>query len=295
MKQTEVFFSKGEPSIFIVTSPFQVLCAYSTIINLKITDYLIFVVYAEIDIRKEQVFSCLDYFQLKYRKIKLHDHVIIQEIFSYDFFFRNKQKAHYSRAFLGDFRDDIFKPIAFKYLKKNSAIIYLDDGNSSLIHFQELRSTPLKSRIYNMFFSLIAHLRSISLNKYYYTIYSDVSTKMIVKKNELKLFTTNQNQCSCNKSYFIGTNSSLYISTFNLSQEKFFFYLKTALKKFKETAHNSELYYIPHGKDKIIEDIKPILKEQGFQFLKLNEIIEIYLAQGKIVPIAIAGFMSTAL
>lgn len=295
MKQIKNYFANGEPSIFVITSPFQVLCTYSAIKNLKITDYLIIVVYAEIDIRKEQVFTCLDYFQLEYIKFKLYDHVVIQETFSFDCFFRNKHKAHYSRAFLGDYRDDIFKPIAFKYLKRNSAIIYLDDGNSSLIHFQKLRSTPLRSCIYNIFFSLIAHFRSIYINKYYYTIYSDISTKMVTKKNNLNILITKQNLINQNKSFFIGTSPDSYTRAMQLSHEEYLSYLETTLKKFKELSKNTELYFIPHGKDKYIDEIKIMLKELGFQLLKLNEIVEIYLTRKKITPVTVAGFMSTAL
>jgi hypothetical protein len=50
-------FEKGEPSLFIIGSPFQLLCAYEAIHTFNIYDYKIIVVYNESDSRKNQIFS----------------------------------------------------------------------------------------------------------------------------------------------------------------------------------------------------------------------------------------------
>ena len=56
-------FEKGEPSLFIIGSPFQLLCAYEAIHTFNIYDYKIVVVNNESDSRENHILSMLEAFK----------------------------------------------------------------------------------------------------------------------------------------------------------------------------------------------------------------------------------------
>ena len=291
MNEKKFFFNKKEPSIFVISTPFQALCACSAIKNLEIHDYLIIVVCSEYDPRKEQTFAVLDIFKFKFKKIEIYKHIFIYEMFSSGCF----GKKSYSRAFVGDYHAPLLTMIAFKYLKINSIIVYLDDGSSSIGHLKGTSKLSLKSRFCTLLVFIMSYLRFVKINKIFYTIYFDIPTKKYVGKNDIgSLLSTDVKNVS-NNAYFIGTNSTEYCSAFNISQEDYLNYLENALFYTKRQACNCNLFYIPHGKDKHLDIIIPVLNKCGVRILKLNECVEIYFVKTKIIPFVVSGFMSTAL
>lgn len=295
MNNKEIYFANEEPSLFVIASPFQVLCAYCAITNLKIKDYLIFAIYEDNDKRNDQLFATLNHFKLNYKKVRLYEHAHFRETFSWNTIFGKKNGTCFSRAFVGDFRNTFYKALALKHLKKNGVIVYLDDGNISIDFLSGAFKLTKKLYFYNLFFSLISRIRAIRMTEACYTIYYDIPTKMTTKRNILEPILTGCSKETFNKSYFIGTNPDSYCPDLNLTHDIYFAYLEKALKKMNDYASGSELYYVFHGRDKHIEETISILNKYGFHYLILNEIIEMYFARTGISPLMITGFMSSAL
>ena len=288
-------FKKNVPSVFVISSPFQVLCAYEAIQELDIRDYSIIAVYDDGDPRTKQLFSVLDYFGLVYQKFSNYPHVWTCELLKSTSWFGFPIKRKVKRAFVGDFRNIVCIELAFACLNRNSSLIYLDDGNATINHLEGLHRFNRKESCFFIALRMIAFFRKIDMGSVYYTIFSDIPSIFFCKQNALNSLRTNVSAISKNGIYFIGTNSEGYCDDQNLSLKQYFNCLENVLKTFKENHPKTECYYVFHGRDLHVEETNAILDKCGFCALRLNEIVEMYFVRNKIHPEAVAGFMSSAL
>ena len=62
-------FSMSTPSVFVVWSPFQILCAVSAIRQFAIKDYLLLVRLYKGDARNQQILNILNKYELRYKPV----------------------------------------------------------------------------------------------------------------------------------------------------------------------------------------------------------------------------------
>ena len=65
-------FQQSTPSIFVVTSPFQALCAFNAIKAFEITDYRFYLALIE-DIRNEQLFTLFQQQGIAYEVVNIEN------------------------------------------------------------------------------------------------------------------------------------------------------------------------------------------------------------------------------
>lgn len=295
MSLTDTAFSKGTPSVFVIGSPFQALCAYEAIHEFEIKDYEVFVLFEDSDSRTEQLFASLDYFNLIYTKHPFRKHAFLRELLKFWDLFWNNGKQRFQRVFVGDFRSHTYMSLAFKNIKKNGSIIYLDDGNISIDYLKGLYKYTIKEKVIKIFFQAIALLRRIHVDSLYYTIYSDISTKKCVAKNSFHSLIRKNQTAEQQGIFFIGTNPDAYCYAQEISTSQYFELLENQLSDFKRRYSQTSAYYVFHGRDKYKEKTIAILNKYDFIPLQLNEIVEMYFIRNNINPLAVTGFMSSAL
>ena len=287
-------FEKGEPSLFIIGSPFQLLCAYEAIHTFNIYDYKIIVVYNESDSRKNQIFSMLEAFKLKYSKCEENKIHASRMIFNKSIWGLNKKEKKYNRIFIGNYDLISYRTIALSQANNGCNFIFLDDGNAS-IHF--LKKGHYKHSFFcsllEKIFLGISHFRGINPEKYFFSIYNDINTYKVVYPNKFDhLGAQLTNSDHPEKCYFIGTNSTEFVRAMGISLEKYRAYLKKALEALKKQYGST--VYIPHGRD-INSNDKELCQYLSISYTPLQEAIELYLVKNGIRPQVVAGFSSSAL
>lgn len=288
------FFSLETSSVFVVASPFQVLCAFEAIKKFKIKDYSIVAVFEKDDPRNDQLVSVLEFLKLDYLRLDRPNHRFLRELLNLKNWFGCRKGGLVKRAFVGYFRDFNCILLALGFLSRNSAIVLLDDGNASIAHLKGSSKFNKKEKIWILFFKTICFIRKIDLGPAYFTIYSDIPSKFPCEPNLLNALGT---ECPSRKEgvYFIGTNPVSYSSAQDFSLKSYFSLLEDALRGLKDEFPLESLYYVYHGRDKFIGETNQILEKYGYRALRPSENVELYFVQHRINPIMVSGFMSTAL
>ena len=294
MCKKEKYFAKEIPSLFVVASPFQVLCAFEAIKKFKIKEYSIVAVFEKNDPRNDQLVSVLDFLKLDYSRLDRSNHSLLHELLDFRNWFGCRKGGKVKRAFVGYFRDFSCILLALGFLGRNSTIVYLDDGNASIAHLNGTSKFNKKEKLCIFILKAICLFRKINMGPAYFTIYSDIPTKIPCESNLLEFL---GKDCSPKKEgvYFIGTNPTVYSSTQGFSLKQYFSLLDRALGELKNEFPSASLYYVYHGRDKFVEETNQVLKRYGYQSLKPKENVELYFVQQRINPIMVSGFMSTAL
>ena len=295
MGKKRICFDKELPSLFVIASPFQVLCAYEAIQEFEIKDYSIIAVYDKGDPRTSQLFSALDFWELKYQKFCNYPHVQTRELLKLIFGHRFPNEGLFKRAFIGDFRNIICEELALKCMHAGASIVYLDDGNASIDHLKGLYRISKREKIFSLLFKAIAFVRRIYLEPVYYTIFSDIPSKIFYKENALTSLKANISIEPQDGIFFIGTNPDGYCSDQNLSLNQYFICLEKVLNELREKNPSANRFYVFHGRDSYVDKTNEILEKLKFKALRLNEIVEMYFVRNKIHPLVVAGFMSSAL
>jgi hypothetical protein len=276
------------PSIFVICSPFQTLCTVSTIMNLKIDDYKIIVIYSA---RYNQIRTVLNEFNLSYeiRRVGRYSWKMrCNRILS--LFHRNNK---YKRLFVGDYRNKTLLSYGLNLVSDDSYVVYLDDGNASISLFRD--SIDI-NQIYNKskFQKAISRRRNIIMMKYFYSIYTGINnTRYNIVFNDLSVL-GNQKVSGKERVVFIGTNSDMYCSFLSINISDYYNILRNQIEKIRNNYPQTSILYIPHGKD-TSEIVKKICEDNEIEYERQNVPVEMMFRTKFIVPIAIYGFTSSAL
>ena len=119
-------FAPKIPSIFVIATPLQCLCALEAIRELAIEDYKIVFPYEQDKIRYRQVEKMLDLYNLNYEKTKVTvSNIYVGKMYLLSLFSVKKRK--YKRVFVGDNFNLLFSSIALSFLKFGGYVVYLDE------------------------------------------------------------------------------------------------------------------------------------------------------------------------
>lgn len=287
-------FTKGGASLFIISSPFQLMCAYEAIHEFELCDYEIIALMHDKDNRKDQFLNILNYFKLHY--IKLNVSCIKTSKLLLGKAPKNLNINKYDRVFVGDYYRVGMQSLALCLCKSGGSIVYLDDGVDTIAILQGIMlKFTRKNKLLRNLFCLKAKLKGIDPLSCFFTIYSDVKTDRSIYPNTFSTFNPThapvQNIKEC---YFIGTNPMMYNQYVGITIEQYYSIIDRLLSSIKNENKDADLIYIPHGKDSD-EYTKCICQKHGFRYLRLSETIELYFIKQSLIPYSIYGLLSTAL
>lgn len=286
-------FLKGTPSVFVVSSPFQTLCAIATIRQLEIEDYQIIIVLYRNDVRNNQIVSILERYKIRYNiryrgGAWLYKYMMMTSII--------QRHSHYKRLFVGDPRSYLLFFIGCRYVSDNSNVVCLDDGNITLCFLSD-RNGNTQSHKRKWFLKLIYRWRGLEFGNCFLTIYGDIPNRKysiqtlylsnVVKGLQLK-------NTTLKNIYIVGTYLESYCKPLNIDEGKFINKLGELMQYLRKNNPNDIIYYISHGRED--KDYgERLCKYHGCFFIRPKMIVELELLSMANPPKAIYGYTSSAL
>lgn len=289
---TTSIFEEKVPSVIVVNSPFQVLCAIAAIRNLKIDQYR-FIVCLNNDSRDSQMIKLLSSCNVNYQCKRINYinklYILIKSIIP--------KKCRFHRLFIGDVRCMKLYLIGIGLISDHSTIIYLDDGIMTISYLANKIEQPLNK--WFRLITLISSYRRIRLLRDFYSIYDNMSDEVYqkwnIKTNILKTLCLCENMSDSDTvSCIIGTNSSVYCSYLDLSIDFFYSMLENLFMHVKHMYPSCTIEYYAHGRDDN-DNIKTICKNNGVVYVLPSKMVELSLLEKKKSPYSIWGFTSSAL
>lgn len=284
-------FESHRASVFVVTSPFQALCALAAINQLEINDYKIFAVLPHKESRNQQLIRFLTEQHLDFVPVNTKNSFLRIKLLQLKaLFMKNKS---YTRLFVGDIRNMTELNIGCCNVSDGSDIIYLDDGNFSVSVLKGIVS--FKNGKY---YDLLMRVRNIELHKNLLTIYNDIPSPSY---NIEPLFLDNAFKGGKSLSgekkhgvYVVGTNIGLYCKSVGISEERYIQKLDLFLQYLKNKYPEERIVFIPHGRDKSLY-ASSLCEKYGLSFMPSSTMVELELSKQPATPLAIYGYTSSAL
>lgn len=273
-------------TLFLVESPFQVICMLNAVRQFKIIDFDVAILHSD-NFSMKMMDKLLKRNNIPYFH-KQASHLI--KDFWYISFLQNHRK--YDNIFIGNYYTLGLRQVAAIWSKFGAKLYFLDDGIQAYNIFSNKPRKLYKNwKIFLAFFpfKLISYIK-FSGKYNFYTIYDVYSSKMNIIKNN---FTLLQQTYSINKSgvFIIGTNSSI-VQFKNYSYND---YLRALVGLCKKKYPNENIYYCPHRRDKNNHDVFILCKELGIQIFNTEISVEVDFIEKKISPAYVIGFNSNAL
>lgn len=289
-------FDKHIPSVFVVCSPFQALCATATVRQLEIEKFKMIVCFPKGDPRNEQLKR---FFSENH--IEHNTQLLWRWPLSGFVNILNRLRAifcrggKYQRLFVGDFRNQNLFYIGCRYANDKSSVVYLDDGNITIAFLKNLIPNPVCGKD-ELFVKAISKYRKMELFKNFLTIYNDIpNSKYNIASLDLSMVIPNTNRDALLKSgvYIVGTNVNAYCHALNYSYDMFIRKLDELVARIRTEYPSEQIIYIPHGRDKSLY-AQNICQKYGCSFHQADMMIELEMLNLP-VPIAIYGYTSSAL
>ena len=273
---------KINKALFIVDSPFQVICALEAISYYRIDEphFLL----------QDDIVACEKTLPL----VKQYKNVFIIERGDYSTraLFNNvrkKLKKKYETIFIGDYYAYWEYVVATILSKPLSRFIYLDDGNSTLAIVPPLsrRRGIGRGRIwYNI---LILYNRFRLVKDSLFTIYDLGNQCSLPYEKNLFSSLKGNNVNKKNGVYVIGTNSD----ALHLRDKSYKQYLESLNDYIKKVYPTEVVYYCPHRMDST--DYTEFVRNFQWLMFKTEYSVEIDFVRTGITPLFVVGFGSTAL
>ena len=286
---------KGTPSVFVVGSPLQVMCAVEAIHDLEIKDYVFYAVMGN-NARDNQIRESLNFFKIDYIEIEKH-----KDIYPYKkrLLILKSNNNRFQRAFVGGYGSMHHYFWAMRHLSDHSVILTLDDGVETVTLLQDKSKLPKPANkahfINNILLWLAVRKRNIDLRKKLYTIYSDIkSNDFTIYSNSFSHIGHLSGEKSVNGVFFAGTTHKNFYTSVGIKEEDYYDMLDKLFQWIIKSYPDDRKVYIPHGTDKD-ERVKMMCINNGFEYIKPNCNIELFLCELIDVPRAVFGFTSSCL
>ena len=277
------------PSLFVLASPFQAMCAIEAIEEFKISNYKILIVKSNSP-RDKQLYRYLDEQGVEYTICELSSPHYAFECLSPLFGHREKE---YHRAFLGDSENKLLYHFAFKYLYPNSVISFIDDGTKEIPILAGRRNRKFDIFFWAKWFN--RKLLNIEISDSYFTLFSDIaSPKFQCRNNRFTHVSKRTSGKMPMGVYYIGTNSKMYCKKLNIRYEDYKDSLGRSLDSICMKYEGQPIYYIPHGRDMNVE-IRELCESHGVIYQCADKTVELYMLAQPTKPYAIYANTSTAL
>lgn len=308
----DLAFSKGTPTAFIVDSPLQILCAAEALKEFEIEDYVLIIGVEPSDVRAAQVLSMLRELRLKYKIIE-SDNIaeVYRDLFASKGIFQENEPVKYRRIIIGDYYALGQRALGTHFADEGSVVVYMDDGCATIAMLNGIMSNTeeptdwgmkevwrrttykpyidKKKRIDNIFKQKGIYDNDFLFSLFHYTQNRKVCIYPNKFSNIHALFDKPNGD---NAVYIVGP--SIMSRTNGLKSEIFEAIIWTKLVDVRKRYPNTEIVYIPHGCD-TDENIPLFCKMLNIKYSRLSCAIEYHFLKQGIKPLAIYGFISSAL
>ena len=300
-KNISFAFKKHEPSLFIIGSPFQLLCAMEAIHEFEIDDFEFVLTLYPDNTRNGQLINMINDLGYQYKRIDASSLTFKNFILQKKWV---KTCRKYHRVFIGEYMCYEKRYLAARVAKNKAAIVFLDDGNSSIALFDSgnqhkrcflSNSLLTKQGIKHTIFDTYGACRGLLLNKYFYSIYHDIPNDgFIVYPNSLSHLISQSDAKVQDQVLVVGTVSEHFCRQMGISESVFENILQKRLEKLRNENQSSHITYIPHGRD-VNLNIPHICSQLSIEYRKISSALEHYMIKNHIYPKMIFGINSTAL
>ena len=282
-------FELHTPSVFVVCSPFQLLCAVAVIRQLEIENYKFILALGKKNNRRMQMINLVKSFYINYEIECVSSIKVMGKRMSALI----PRKHGYERLFIGDYRNDIELSYGSQYICDGSDIVNFDDGAATIALLTNSALQQIKWKR-KLFFKLVSITRKVELFKNILTIYDNLPNPhyniSYLRLNNALLGNEHKNYVS-HGIYIVGTDKSHYARILN--EDSFKRGLLCLVRDIKAIYPNDPIIYIPHGRES--NEYSADLSNEGCEFRRLDNIIEITLLEYGTIPKAVYGFTSSAL
>lgn len=290
MHRINMAFAEGVPSLFIIQTPFQAMCAISAIRQLKIYDYDFSLhLHKKTENRNKQTIELVERYGVKYKIVNTRPIKVLERLS-----LLIDQKGNYNRVFLGThlYQDGYY--YALKELKRDGNLVLLDDGVATVSLLKKGYKITGISFIYMLWNKIVSHVRGVKNNNLF-TVYKGITNpEWNISFNDISMLRENRTITEEGEVFFIGTNNSLFVDKYGVKEGEFKKLLDVVFTKIISDNPNYSIIYIPHGRDESVF-AKDMCERMSIQYKPLTINIENYLLSLKNVPHAIYGFTSSAL
>lgn len=271
-------------ALFIVNSPFQALCATEAIIHYMV-EKAHFLLFEDDSTIRKMVLPMVEAKGIVHF-LETKGNLTLSIVRGLT---QSEWKEKYDLVFVGDYYSYGPYVAAITKAKRNARIIYLDDGNSTLSIVPPVsleRGRSQREKAYLKFWDSLAKIKH--LQKTLFTIFDlNEGCPLPVEKNT---FSSLVPDATLKKNiYIIGTNSDMLLFK-DLSYSE---YLRHLASYIKNRYPEEKVFYCPHRRDS--HDYSGLVSDLGWCMFDTKFSVEIDFVQGKLYPLFIVGFGSTAL
>lgn len=272
-----------EKSLFVINSPFQALCAFEAIKHYGINNPVFY------------VFDCgdsRDKILMLLNGKSCYEAEIIPFVGTKELISVIKAKPKYHQIFIGDYFSYNQYLIGILLSKRNTKIVYLDDGTATLDLLPNVgrkRYHGFKLRTFSYLY--LNFCRKIKrVKESFYSIF-DISGKVSypVVENDFSCLKANSIDSAARGIYIIGTNSS----AISFKGKTYPDLLCSLGEIIKDKYPNEEVFYCPHRRD--TNNYVELLEKLQINIYQTEISVEVDFATKEINPLFIIGFASTAL
>ena len=260
-------FVHHTPSVFVVCSPFQVLCAVAAIRQLEIGDYKFILALRNKDHRRYQTINLVESFSIKYeiKHVNIIKKIVKRIVASIP------RKFGYKRIFIGDYRNEAELYYGAQYIRNGADAtiavrpvpweeaprfgIMNTDTENRIIEFEEKPKNIIN----------------------FLTIYTDITNpKYNIEELSLYSIFSPQGKRPEKDVIVVGTNAVIYCKGRGISERALTAKQRELIKQLTKEYPDEQIVYIPHGKDKS-EYAQQLCQEYGCEFRRTDLPIEMEL------------------
>lgn len=283
-----------QKAVFIITSPFQAICAVEAALKFKIKTPVFILLQGQ---KHEVNKNTKDIFELnninEFHILVYNSFLQILKQASADIYSLNLNKNNFDFIFLGDFFSPLQRIFATNFVTKQNRFIFLDDGNSTIEAYHwgmsAVRFKSINIFIKTVLTDLIFRFkRSRAIE--FFSIFPNESNRFLVTPNLLQNLKTKIDKGRKSKVFVLG--SSLY-NLGLITKESYFSYLEKINQHILMHHPKEEILYCPHRgeSEAFVNDIR---ESFPIKIYRTKATVEMDFILNKYNPIAVYSFGSTA-
>lgn len=286
-------FAPKIPSVFIIDSPLQAICAVAAIRQLSIERYRIIVVRTGYGPRYSTIALFLQMQMISFTTIS-YNH------FTYKWYqllgLIKRIKNPYKRLFIGYFGSPFQHFVGSCVVADGADVVYLDDGVATVTLLKHRIITDIVYFQDKRIIKIIGARRNLIFYRNILTMYSDISNKNYNIKNlQLDILKGKDMRYRHETGVFIvGTHSQSYCKQLQFDGEEFNERCDRLFARLKSEYVGEKILFIPHRLDNS-DYAQRLCHKYGFEFRPVEITIEVEMMQNACTPKAILGFTSSAL
>lgn len=288
--------SKSNKALFIISSPFQAICAIEAVYEYKVDSPIFVILQGQLQKVNSTTSKILDKsgFAKKYELVYQSFIKLIKQT-PKDLKKLGLNKEEYSLIFLGNFFSPMQRVFSTYCCKnpKETKFIYLDDGGSTVKAFSGGLNT-IRFQNFNAFFKtsisqLLFLMKGITPNEFF-SIFSIESKSYSITPNSLSNLKGKIKKNEPSNIYILGSN---LLNMGLVSNVEYVKYLKIIIKNIRNNYPDDKIYYCPHrGESRSF--LQKIESYFNLEFFKPDYTVEFDFVLNNIHPGAIYSFGSTA-